>query len=815
MNELCARDVSRLRCSSYVGILCVLSSLLLLSNRLDATPPQGYQLTWNDEFDGNQLDESSWWYRADEKQQSIQLPSNVEVDNGELVLNLTPLASPINGFDAAGAGVISQQRFHYGYYETRGKLGDGINDDFDSATDEGWHHAFWAMAAEADANGHVLTTFPSFRRTEIDGFENGSSVNLGRMSQHVLVWNDAGRITHKLPSSDITVNPPGTEFDWHTYGFEWTPREVRFYVDNQLTKTAVYPVEQFEHDQINLWLTAISTNNESSDQERSEARYDYFRFYERGNIDVQSGEQLAAGVHTDVSAPVGGTFTQPGFGTTSVPATGGVAGNVTIQSGGSLYGAGWVYGDVVAQSGGVLRVGNTGSGIQGAPTSAVTSIEDFESFTPGVAFENGISTGLTPNWTYYDLGNLGDSFTDTVWEISGADGTASEPTDAALTGESQMLFQTNANIDFANESSGGEPFAGAVAITDQFDTSGSVDIIEADFVFDGYGDDGGQNLDSKIVFGFRDIDNWFALSLVAGNSTGSSTRIDVSANVDGDRQNVFSASGTGSFTGNFPEDTLLHARVEHDASLGFVSFSISDLLTGDILAEGFTMDDRFKFDGDVGLAVNNDATGIDNLIVTTQDSLALSSVQDLEVLGSVVMNPGATLEIDIDSSSAYDRLFSTGGSIALEGTLDASLVSLGNLQLGDVLTIISAENGVTGQFAEIYLPALPGDLNFMVHYLENSVELEVVQGSDADFNYDGVVDGSDLARWRDTLGASRGADANQDGMVSSLDFLAWQRDLGFSVTTSVVTTIAAVPEPGGIVLLVVGALMSCLTRKVI
>ena len=73
-----------------------------------------------------------------------------EVGDGYLTLNLTPLETPIAGKDAGGAGVISSQRQRYGYYESRVRLGDGINDDNDSKTDEGWHHAFWAMHANAD-----------------------------------------------------------------------------------------------------------------------------------------------------------------------------------------------------------------------------------------------------------------------------------------------------------------------------------------------------------------------------------------------------------------------------------------------------------------------------------------------------------------------------------------------------------------------------------------------------------------------------------------------------------------------------------------
>ena len=770
----------RVSLAAKIVFVFLSSSFANQSCWLHAAVPLGYQLSWSDEFEYSQLNKSDWWYRADEKQQSIQLPSNVELDNGELVLNLTPLAMPINGFGAAGAGVITQQRFHYGYYETRSKLGDGIDHDNDGKIDEGWHHAFWAMAAEADPNGNVLTTFPSFRRTEIDGYENGSSGNIGRMSQHVLVWNDQGQITHKLPSSDITFNTPGTEYDWHTYGFEWTPREVRFYVDGQLTKTAAYPVEQFEHDQINLWLTAISTNAEANSgpgQELSEARYDYFRFYEKGAINVANGEILTAGVLDDI----------PGA---ARQGTGGVAGDITVEGGGLLNGAGWVYGNVAVQAGGVVRVGDAAS--QSVTPTSVTTTEDFESFTPGTAFASGSSTGLMPNWTFFDLADPGESTTDSVWQISGADGTGSEPSDSALTGESQMLFQTNTDIDFSLDPQG-SPFAGAIAVTDALDTSGNADIINADIVFDGYGDPSNQNLDTKLVFGFRDVDNWLALSLVRGSSSSpGATQIQVSANVDGDRQTVFSTGGTAEFPGYFEQDTILHAQLQHDATLGYVSFEIVDPNTGTVLAEASGLDDRFKFDGDLGLAVNNDATGIDNISVTTRSSLPLEILQDLEILGDTTFAAGSTLELDLASTTVHDQLLSTG-SVALGGTLEASLAPQANLALGDVLTIVDAAGGVSGHFDDIFFPELAGDLSFIIRYLPNSVEIEVVQGFDSDFNYDGTVDDADFARWQDKYGGSSGADANDDGQVDGLDFLVWQTEYGSSVS-GVATTSAAVPE---------------------
>ena len=753
-----------------------------------AAPPAGYELFWGDEFNDVGLDESSWWYRADEKQQSIQLPSNVELDGGHLVLNLTPLATPINGFDAAGAGVISQQRFRYGYYETRGKLGDGINDDNDGETDEGWWHAFWAMAAEGDENGHVQTTFPSFRRTEIDGFENGSN-NLSRFTQHVLPWNAEGRITAKLPSNDVTTIPSSTINDWHTYGFEWTPDEVRFYVDDVLTKVAVYPASVYEHDEINVWLTAISTNGQSSDQERSEARYDYFRFYKPGDIVVADGEELRVGNELDLYAgSSGGTITAPGFGTAAV-SSGGVAGELTAQGGATVYGSGTVWGSLTLEAGATLDVGQLQPPAVGGG-APITVTETFESFTPGSAFGAGAPSGLLPDWEFFDLGvDSGDA----VFSITGADGSAAQPSDPSLTGESQMLFQTNPSIDFALEQIGGEPFAGAVAVSNQFDTSGAVDRIGADFVFDGFGDTSGSFLDAKIVFGFRDIDNWFSLSLVAGDADGSSVQIDVIENVAGVRNNIFSASGTGDFITGFPQDSLLHAEIVHDADNGYVAFSIVDPVSGEVLAESFTVNDAFKHDGLVGFAVNNDALGIDNLSVTTGTDLPGHPLQTFMIDGDYVQEAGATLTLQITGDSSYDRLEVTGAA-ELDGTLELQLDADYSPQIGDRFVVMAVEEGIAGSFESVASNLPPGNLALAITYEAQQVVATAALYGDA--NLDGTISQADLdavlLNWGDAAGTWARGDFNADGWIGQADLDAVLLNWG---STSVNAANPIVPEP--------------------
>ncbi len=246
-----------------------------------------YELKFEDNFDGNQLDLKKWAYRTDNKHRSVQLKENVEIGNGYLTLHLKQLSQPLEGKLATGAGIVSRERFRYGYYEVRAKLGNGIDSDQDGEVDEGWHHSFWAMAAEIDGD-EVATTYPGIRRTEIDCFENSSEhgedpgqKGLNRFTQHVIIWNEKGKEVGRLPKppADLTRIKDFQAIDWHTYAFEWTDETLRFFVDGKETHSTSYSASEYEHDYINVWLTAISANWNKEGAEDSQAIYDYFRYY--------------------------------------------------------------------------------------------------------------------------------------------------------------------------------------------------------------------------------------------------------------------------------------------------------------------------------------------------------------------------------------------------------------------------------------------------------------------------------------------------------------------------------------------------------
>jgi hypothetical protein len=131
------------------------------------------------------------------------------------------------------------------------------------------------------------------------------------------------------------------------------------------------------------------------------------------------------------------------------------------------------------------------------------------------------------------------------------------------------------------------------------------------------------------------------------------------------------------------------------------------------------------------------------------------------------------------------------------------------IELSNVLqTITSAIAGV-GDTLTIKLDAIASGIDDPYAF-DNIVVTGLVPGfASADFNEDGVVDGADLDAWAGGFGLAMGAaksqgDEDNDDDVDGADFLAWQRQFGTG--ESAVAGNAAVPEPGALGLLGMGAI---------
>lgn len=233
---------------------------LLLACTLPAAPPAGYRLAWADEFDGARTDTTKWNYRTDSKHWSTQMPGNVSVSGGNLVLSLKKEAA--GGKEYSGAGVISKAAFRFGYYESRFRIDAG----------KGWHSSFWMMGH--DGSGGTGTTATEL---ELDVIEN-DSIDLTSYGVNLHKWQG------KHESYGHKKVTTGSLAEYHVFGCEYTPETVKYFLDGQLVQTV--DVKALPHGDLHIWLTSIASHlgkTDAVDDSRLPGRvhYDYVRFYER------------------------------------------------------------------------------------------------------------------------------------------------------------------------------------------------------------------------------------------------------------------------------------------------------------------------------------------------------------------------------------------------------------------------------------------------------------------------------------------------------------------------------------------------------
>ena len=235
--------------------LVTFASLLLSLPCVVAAPPPGYKLVWSDEFNDNKLDTGKWFYRKGERLLSFQKPENVSVSEGLLRIALKKEKAGKVNYTAGG--VISRQTFRYGYFEAR----------FRCPKSAGWHTSFWTMAYDHTGGTNTGLDFAqkvadgsgAVKAQEIDICEQ-DSVNNRYYTAGVIDWSgksgkksvDFGRKHFFAPDAIL----PDFSADFHVWGCEFTPTEVKFYLDGKLTHQT--DATQFPHGDQNVWLTCVA-----------------------------------------------------------------------------------------------------------------------------------------------------------------------------------------------------------------------------------------------------------------------------------------------------------------------------------------------------------------------------------------------------------------------------------------------------------------------------------------------------------------------------------------------------------------------------
>lgn len=170
----------------------------------------GYELVWEDQFDGHALDTNKWEVRGvGPRALGYVAPEAVQVDGGYLKLG----AFKKDGQTFLGAiGTQGHFSARYGYFECRAALQKSA----------GIWAAFWIQSPDI-AKGED----PAIYGAEIDIMEFFKKLGPDIVSHNVhWAYGPHQKTTHGMQSYR-----PGVREGFHTFALEWTPDKYAFFVD--------------------------------------------------------------------------------------------------------------------------------------------------------------------------------------------------------------------------------------------------------------------------------------------------------------------------------------------------------------------------------------------------------------------------------------------------------------------------------------------------------------------------------------------------------------------------------------------------------
>lgn len=188
-------------------------------NNVKMTADNGWKLVWNDEFEGPEIDTAKWDYDVgghgfgnNESQYYTTDAKNAYIDNGKLVIKA--LEEQYGGKPYTSAKLITRGKadWTYGRFEFRAKLPEG----------QGIWPAIWMMPSDLEKYGG----WPSCG--EIDIMELvGHEPNKVHGTLHM------GN-PHYYHGGTFTLKEGKFSDDFHIFTTDWTPTEMRWYVDGEL-----------------------------------------------------------------------------------------------------------------------------------------------------------------------------------------------------------------------------------------------------------------------------------------------------------------------------------------------------------------------------------------------------------------------------------------------------------------------------------------------------------------------------------------------------------------------------------------------------
>ena len=258
----------------------------------------GQTLVWSDEFDGPTIDRSIWTFNTGgsgfgngELQYYTARPENVFIEDGSLVIEARR-ENYLGDKAFTSSRLVTNGRFafKYGTIEARIQLPNA---------DNGLWPALWIMGTNFGA-----INWPGCGEADIMEFGRKDGFEAGVVNRRVVSaahWEFDGN--HALYHT-FTDRPVDLNLGYHLFRMEWTPTEMRSYVDGDLfwsfdiSDPEGDDLEEFHEPMFILTNVAVGGWNfvEITDPNAITANFparmyiDYIRLYDNGDTELYYGE---------------------------------------------------------------------------------------------------------------------------------------------------------------------------------------------------------------------------------------------------------------------------------------------------------------------------------------------------------------------------------------------------------------------------------------------------------------------------------------------------------------------------------------------
>lgn len=254
------------------------------SEARDPADVEGWELVWQDEFDGSYLDTDYWIYDTgaggwgnEELQFYTNRPDNVRTEQGVLVIEARQ--EEFRGSDYTSARIKTQtlNSWTYGRIEARMKLptGQGIWPAF-WMLGENFPTAGWPECGEIDIMENIGDPRTVYGTVHGPGYSGGDGVG-----------------------SSVTTSGDPLDESFHNYYVEWKPDEIRWYLDgveyHSITNADVPGEWVYDHPFFIILNLAVGGQwpgyPDQTTQFPQQLMVDYVRVYRDPDLDLSALEE--------------------------------------------------------------------------------------------------------------------------------------------------------------------------------------------------------------------------------------------------------------------------------------------------------------------------------------------------------------------------------------------------------------------------------------------------------------------------------------------------------------------------------------------